>query len=144
MIVKHTNHVITSFVADPFVPDLVRFHCPIVTVLKFNKPKISTYKRRIWLYDRGEFNTYRNIINTTNWENIFQSEDLDSIAISISDLIIDAASKTIPNTIATIRPTDIPWFNSNLRKSIRKRNRIHKKAKAINTEYMWAKYKEIS
>ncbi len=70
MFVKHTNQVITSFVADPFIPDLIRFHCPIVTVMKFNKPKTSTYKRRIWLYDRGDFDNYRNIINTTNWDNL--------------------------------------------------------------------------
>ncbi len=108
MFVKHTNQVITSFVADPFIPDLIRFHCPIVTVMKFNKPKTSTYKRRIWLYDRGDFDNYRNIINTTNWDNLLQSDDLNSIATSISDTIIDAATKTIPNKIATISQMTSP------------------------------------
>ncbi|MES9882168.1 MAG: endonuclease/exonuclease/phosphatase family protein [Sedimenticola sp.] len=46
IIVKDTRHIISSFVADPFIPDLVRFHCPVVVVLKLNKPKATAYKRK--------------------------------------------------------------------------------------------------
>jgi len=31
-----------------------------------------------------------------------------------------------PYTFITIRPNDIPWMNSELRKQIRIRNRLHK------------------
>ncbi len=44
--VKYTSHVISSFVADPFIPDLIRFHCPVVAILKSSKPKVSAYKRK--------------------------------------------------------------------------------------------------
>ena len=37
MIVKNKEHTISSFVSDPFITDVIRFHCPIVTVLKFRK-----------------------------------------------------------------------------------------------------------
>ncbi len=87
MIVKHTNHVLTSFVADPFIPDLIRFHCPIVTVLKFNKPKITAFKRHIWLYDKGDFNKYRELLGNTNWEFISQSNNLDNLATKITENI---------------------------------------------------------
>jgi len=46
-VIKIQNQVISSVVADPFIPDLVRFHCPVVCVLKFNKPCQGSYKRRI-------------------------------------------------------------------------------------------------
>ncbi len=61
----------------------------------------------------------------------------------ITDIILDAASKSIPNKMATIRPNDIPWFNTNLRKLIRKRNRIHKQAKTVNNEQAWYKFRKI-
>ncbi len=35
--VKDTRHVTASFVADPFIPDLIRYHCPVVVVLKIKK-----------------------------------------------------------------------------------------------------------
>ena len=58
--VKNKNHVISSFVADPFIPELTSFHCPIVAVLKFDKPKFKSFKRHIWLYDKGNYDEYRN------------------------------------------------------------------------------------
>ena len=59
--IKHNSQLISSFVPDPFVPDLIRFHCPIVCVLKFFKLKISSYKGRLWCYDRGDYLEYRRI-----------------------------------------------------------------------------------
>ncbi len=37
IIVKDTRHIITSFVADPFIPDLIRYHCPRCSGLKIKK-----------------------------------------------------------------------------------------------------------
>ncbi len=45
--------------------------------------------------------------------------------------------------MVTIRPNDIPWFNCTLRRLIRKRNRIHKKANTSNNEHMWACFRKI-
>ncbi len=44
----------------------------------------------------------------------------------------------------TIRPNDIPWFNTNLRQLIRKRNRIHKLAKTVNNEQVWYKFRKFA
>lgn len=35
MLVIHPHHSVSSFMADPLIPDLKRFRCPIVSVLKF-------------------------------------------------------------------------------------------------------------
>ena len=64
IICKNVRNVLTSFVSDPFIPDLVRYHCPVVVVLKFNKPKQQVFKRHIWLYDRGDYENFRSIINS--------------------------------------------------------------------------------
>ncbi len=141
--VKDTHHVITSFVADPFIPDLVRYHCPVVAVLKINKPKAIAYKRKIWLYDQGNYEDFRLKLNSINWHDILQTENLDTTADIITNSIIDAASATIPNKVVTIRPNDIPWFNNNIRKLIRKRNRYHTKAKNTNPESNWANFRKI-
>ncbi|XP_045210645.2 uncharacterized protein LOC123562055 [Mercenaria mercenaria] len=140
--IKHPDNVISSFVADPFVPDLVRFHCPVVCVLKFNKPRQSCFKRRIWQYDRCNFNDFRQELETCDW-NVLNNNDIEATADIISDIITSAASKTIPNKVITVRPNDIPWMNGSIRKLIRKRNRIHKIAETSNDPTTWANFRKI-
>lgn len=142
MFIKNPRHVISSFVADPFVPNLIRFHCPIVTVLKFSKPKHVNFKRRIWLYERGDYNEYRRILSSTNWNEHLSHDNIDIAANIIAETILSAASHSIPNKLVTIRPTDIPWINNSIRRMIRKRNKLHKKAKSSNTTTNWANFRQ--
>ncbi len=111
--------------------------------MKFDKPIINVYKRRIWLYDRGDYEKYRKLIRNVNWNELLRSTNLDNTADLIADIITDAASKSVPNKLATIIPNDIPWFNSAIRKLIRKRHRVHKRAKSLNNEYTWSKFRKI-
>ena len=45
---------------------------------------------------------HRNI----NWDITFQSDDIDYITEKITNCILDAAGKTIPNKIVTVRKGD--------------------------------------
>lgn len=141
--VKNHQHVLHSFVAAPFIPDLIRFHCPIVSVFKFSKPIQSSFKRHIWLYDKGDYPTYRNLLQSTDWASILANNDMNSIAINIADSITSAASKSIPNKTVIIRSTDVPWMNNNIRQMIKKRNKIHQTAKSTNTESSWEEFRRI-
>ncbi len=49
----------------------------------------------------------------------------------------------IPTSLVTIRPNDKPWYNSEIRKTSRKRDR--EKQTAIRTKHMsdWNKYKHL-
>ena len=60
----------------------------------------------------------------------------------ITDVIINAAKTSIPNKYVNIRPNDVPWFQSNIRKLIRQRKRLHKKAKIINSDLAWAIFRK--
>jgi hypothetical protein len=55
-----TNNVnyVTYFRVGPPLQDLARYHYPIIGFL--NIPKISQKpsKRKIWLYDRGDYDTF--------------------------------------------------------------------------------------
>lgn len=141
IIVRHSHNIITSFVADSFIPDLVRFHCPVVCVLKFSKPKQTCYNRRIWSYDRGNYTEYKQLLNSYDWSFI-DTEETDSVADKIADNILTAAAATIPNKNVTIRPGDIPWMNNTLRQLIKQRQKLHKIAKRSNTEYAWSKFRK--
>ncbi len=114
MIVNNINTVITSFVSDPFIPDLTRYHLPIIAVFNFSKPKHTTFQRNIWKYDDGDYDKLRTILNSTNWDTILSNNNLESSACAISDVIISAAKESIPNKRVTARPNDIPWMKGNI------------------------------
>ena len=46
-LVTHKNHILLSGVGEPFLGQIIRFHCPI-------------YEREIWLYDNGNYNSLTN------------------------------------------------------------------------------------
>ncbi len=60
----------------------------------------------------------------------------------VSDKIKSAASESIPNKVALIRPADQTWINGYIRKLIRKRKRLYRKAKRSNSDTSWSNFKK--
>ena len=65
------------------------------------------------------------------------------ITTDISNTILSAAEATIPNKLVTIRKQDHAWLTNEIRKLIRKKNRIHNKAKRLNKPADWNKFRKI-
>ena len=140
-IVNNPDNVIYSEVLSPFIPDLVRFHCPILVSLKFRKPVQKTFKRHVWLYDRGNYNLFRDRLQLTDWDALFTSDDVNEIADNITSNIINAAKESIPNMTVTIRPKEPERINAKIKTAIRQRKRFFQKAKRLNTNQAWNKFK---
>ena len=140
-IVNNPSNVLFSDVISPIVPNLVRFHCPILVTLKFRKSIQKTFKREVWLYDRGNYNHYRQKLNDANWDALFTSNNINEISDNITKHILTAAKDTIPNKKVTIRPNEPEWMNSKIKTLIRQRKRLFRKAKRTNTEHAWNKFK---
>ncbi|CAC5376367.1 unnamed protein product [Mytilus coruscus] len=62
---------------------------------------------------------------------------------NITHIILDAADKCIPNKIITVRKDQPPWLTNEIKKKIRKKNRIHKTAKRRDNSKDWNKFKKI-
>ena len=65
------------------------------------------------------------------------------ITTDISNTILSAAEATIPNKLVTIRKQDHAWLTNEIRKLIRKKNRIYNKAKRLNKPADWNKFRKI-
>ncbi|CAC5376657.1 unnamed protein product [Mytilus coruscus] len=130
IITDNSNFVPYCGVGPPLL-DQIRYHCPVIGFINAIKPACLSFKRKIWLYKQGDFDEYRRILTKTNWDSIFALNDVDEINSEISNRILDAAEISIPNRIVTIRKTDPTWLNNDLRKLIRKKNRIHSKQSGL-------------
>jgi hypothetical protein len=87
------------------------------------------YKRKIFLYDKGDFDSYRQQLTDVDWETLFGHNDVDTIVDIITNTILNIADNTIPNRFITVHKDSRPWITTSIKKFIRRKNRIHKKAK---------------
>ena len=119
-------------------------HCTISTKIKFRTYKQNVYQRTIWLYNKANFNAFRNGLRSCNWNVCFESNDIDVVCQTWTEQFISIAKKFIPNKHVTIRSKDSPWYNSNLRRQKCKLDRIHTRAKKSNNDpNIWNQYKEL-
>ena len=79
-----------------------------------------------------------------SWDLIFQNQiGIDNIVKTFTSILLEIAAETIPNRMITVRNGDLPWISTELRKLMRKRDRLRKKAKQKNSDYYWSKFKSI-
>ena len=115
-------------VADTFIPDQIRHHCPTVVLLKFLRPHCKTFKRKIWNYKLADYTKYRSLLTDSNLEEkINSTTNLDQNAKDITDTLTNIAEQAIPSKHITIRPKEHPWITCHIKNLIRKRKRNFKK-----------------
>ncbi|CAC5363658.1 unnamed protein product [Mytilus coruscus] len=89
--------------------------------------KSRTYIRSIWDYKRGDYDLMKQKVLNTNWENLISdASDVHVAATNFTNTFINIASACIPTRDVTIRCDDKVWFDSNLRRETRKRDRFRK------------------
>ena len=142
ILVSNPRSVVFSEVGAPLL-NQVRFHLPVIGV--FNQPNHQnhTFKRKIYLYERGDYDSFRQKLNSVDWDTMFVTRDVDTITLSITNIITDIADRTIPNKIITVRKDNPPWLTTKLKSAIRKKCRIHKKAKRTNSQSDWQKFRNF-
>ena len=75
-------------------------------------------------------------------ETLFQSNDnINQNIQDITDAIVSAAEKSIPNKIVTVKPNESPWITCHIKSLIRKCRRIFRQFKKTKLDYFWGKYK---
>ena len=132
---------IYSGVAEPFLQQDVRYHCPVYGVFKYTKASRKSFTRRIWSFDRGDYDLLRNKVADTDWDS-FYDPDVNIHASNITTHLNALTAECIPNKTVRIRPSDPPWITTAIRKLIRKRKRAYRRAKQIDTPRLWSNFKK--
>ncbi|KAK3082416.1 hypothetical protein FSP39_020964 [Pinctada imbricata] len=101
----------------------------------------GTYKRKVWCYKDADFLFLNSLITDYNWQNLFDEiSDADYACEKFTEIFSSFVKQCIPIKQVTIRQNDKPWFNSDLRREIRIRDRLWKKAKSGSIHHI-NKYK---
>ena len=95
---RNPANVLYCGVIDPFIPDQIRYRCPILVLLKFIHPKPKTIKPKVWNYELADFSKNCVLLSEYDLINNLESDtNIDSYVI----LIIKAIFKPAKNLCRT-------------------------------------------
>ena len=117
-------------------------HCTIAAHFNFHVSTNKCFDRHIWDYKNADFIKFRNELSDNNWDHCFESDDINQVVSRWSEDFMNIAKRCIPNRRVKIRPHDKPYYNSYLRRLKRKQDRLHNKAKKLNTPVHWSSFRE--
>ena len=113
-------------------------------LLKFLRPTVKSYKRRVWNYPLADFNKYREQLTNYELQNKIESNsNIDDNVLCLADCIMQASQESIPNKIVTIRPSENPLITGHIKRLIRKRKRTFKKYNKTSNMFLLEKYKTL-
>ena len=134
-----TNH--ESIISDlKVLPPFNSDHSTITAEITYKTYKAQAYKKTIWKYDEADKNLIEEKFESQDWSFI-NGNDINLINETFSNKIMELADQSIPKVNFTYRPNDKPWMNSNIRRTMRQRDRLYLKAKNKNTELSWSNYR---
>lgn len=87
ILVKNKDNLIFSGVGNPFLNQETRYHCPVFGVLEFVQPKIKSFIRNVYNYDKGNFDLFREKASSFDW-NSLQDDNIDVYASNVETKIV--------------------------------------------------------
>jgi hypothetical protein len=118
-------------------------HEATIVYLKVPLKSINIYKRLVWDYRNVDFETCSDCISSLNWNSIISPENsMDENCQTFTNKFIQIIKNCVPQKEVTIRLNDKVLFNSELRREIRKRDRLRKLARRSNSDSKINKYKK--
>ena len=117
-------------------------HSLIFGKMSISFDKTKCYKRHIWELSRVDENKLRNALLNAPWDVVFADiQNIDTLYNAWFDCFRDVLMTHVPNKTVVIRPRDKPWMNSEVRRAVRKRNRLLKKFCANKNPENWELYR---
>ena len=124
---------------DP--PLLTNDHCTISITLSFKISKLQPIERLIWQYNNADFKALNSALQNTDWSPCFEQANINGACLKWNEMFLNLPRQYIPNKVVKVRTDDKPWFNSELRKLLRQKNKAHRRAKRSNSPGDWANFR---
>ena len=122
------------------MPSLISDHrAPFITV-PFDYPVSSSYKGLVWIYRRGDYQQLKEKIEHFNW-NFIRESPIHEIAELFENAFLGIVKECIPSKLVTIHTDDKPWYDFEIRKNSRLRDKLRRKALNSHNPLTWKAYK---
>ena len=94
------------------------------------------------MYNNGNFCFLREKASSIDWHAL-ENDDISFYASNLNTTILSLTKECIPNRSIKVRTSDPPWITTLLKKQIRKRKRLYRKAKRTDLERHWIKFRQL-
>ena len=102
--------------------------------------KVEPTYTTIWDYSKLNSSLLTSLLINTNWTDILNN-DIDTATDLFTSAILESASASIPIKRIKHHPQQKPWVTSELKRNIRKRDRLFKIAKRTQTSFNWDRWR---
>ncbi len=103
--------------------------------IRIHELRDMCYTREVWCYNKGDYARLNRLIDDIDWKVILNNcSTTDEACDTFYKMFLHLTNECIPRKKVTIRPNDKPWFNSDLRRETRRRDRLRKLARNSKKE----------
>lgn len=118
-------------------------HSLIFARMNISLAKSKCYKRLIWDLSNVDESRLLSALMNVHWDDVFVDvDDVDTLYNRWLDCFRLVLQTYVPNRTVVIRPQDKPWINSEVRRAIRKRNRLLKTFCHYKNPETWELYRQ--
>ena len=104
------------------LPALISDHKATFLTIPFDYPLTSTYKRRVLLYKRGNYQELKEKVESYDW-NFVNDVPVNDVAKLFEDTFLGLVNECILSKEVTIHTDDKPWYDHEIQKYSRQRDR---------------------
>ena len=131
---------------DVHSPDKLSDHDIVSGTLKISIPPIKKPRRKVYLYQKGDYESMRKDTIEFAKEKYFNGHsDTRSVQENfdlVTSFIQDSADKHIPSKTSR-SVSSIPWITPEIRRKIRRKNKTHAKAKKTGSSKLRSKFETL-
>ena len=98
-------------------------HCATYVYLPFEYPLHRTFTRNVWMYKFANYELFNRKISEFDWSCLHQGTVNEASSL-FTNVFIEFAKLCIPKKTIVVREDDKPWYDSEIRRNSRKRDRI--------------------
>ena len=115
-------------------------HYPVHVTINITKPSYNRRSKTIRDYNLLDADKLTRELMQTDWDSIL-NQPMNQATELFTQTILNAADNAIPTRTIQFSPNDKAWCTSELRREIRKRDRLFRTALRLQTEESWTRWR---
>ena len=137
---------LTGQFQDIHSPDKLSDHDIVSGTLKIFIPPIKKPRRKVYLYQKGDYESMRKdtleFAKEINFNGHSDTRSVQENFDLLTSFIQDSADKNIPSKTSR-SVSSIPWITPEIRRKIRRKNKTHAKAKKTGSSKLRSKFETL-
>jgi len=133
-------------IREVYSPDQLSDHEIVSCHLIIRTKHVKTIKRKCYLYNKGNYDKMRDDTKIFSKEKYFNGQqntrNIEDNWKMIKTFMQQAVEKHVPSKICKGKKS-LPWITQSIRSMIRKRNKLHKRAKETGSDRLKKKWKQL-